>query len=148
MLDKLGGGDVAQRTFIMLKPDAVEKRLVGRILARIEGEEMRIVALKAIKLGREGAERLYAVHRGKPFFRDLVDYVTSGPIVAAVIEGVDAVGEVRRVCGVTDPSKAGAGTIRGDFGGSITKNAIHAADSAESAGREIAIFFRPDELLS
>lgn len=132
----------------MLKPGAVERGLVGRILARIEGEGMGIVALKVVKLGREGAERLYEVHRGKPFFRDLVDYVASGPVVAAVVEGVDAVGEVRRVCGVTDPSEAGVGTIRGDFGVSITKNAIHAADSAESAEREIALFFGPDEIVS
>ena len=148
MPDKLGGEDVVQSTFIMLKPGAVEKRLVGKILARIEGEGMRIVALKAIKLGREGAERLYAVHKGKTFFRELVDYITSGPVVAAVVEGADAVSAVRRLCGVTDPSEAGAGTIRGDYGVSITKNAIHAADSAESAGREIALFFKPDEIFS
>ena len=148
MPDKLGGEDVVQITFIMLKPGAVEKRLVGKILARIEGEGMRIVALKAIKLGREEAERLYAVHKGKPFFRELVDYITSGPVVVAVVEGADAVSAVRRLCGATDPSEAGAGTIRGDYGVSITKNAIHAADSAESAGREIALFFKPDEILS
>jgi nucleoside-diphosphate kinase len=139
---------MVQRTFIMLKPGAVERRLVGRILARIEGEGMNIVALKVVKLEREGAERLYEVHRGKSFFRDLVDYVVSGPVVVAVVEGVDAVRVVRRMCGVTDPSEAGVGTIRGDFGVSITKNAIHAADGAESAEREIALFFGPDEIVS
>ena len=139
---------MVQRTFIMLKPGAVERRLVGRILARIEREGMSIVALKVVKLERESAERLYEMHKGKPFFRDLVDYVASGPVVAAVVEGVDAVRAVRRMCGVTDPSKAGEGTIRGDFGVSIMKNAIHAVDSAESAEREIALFFGPDEIVS
>jgi len=137
-----------QRTLVVLKPGVVERRLVGRILERIEDKGLSIVALKVVKLGREEAERLYDVHRGKPFFTDLVDYVASGPVVAAVFEGADAVNVVRRICGLTDPSKAGAGTIRGDFGVSITRNAIHAADSAESAETEIALFFESHELAS
>ncbi len=137
-----------QRTFVMLKPDAIKMRLVGRILARIEGEGMGIVALKVVKLERKIAEALYEVHRGKPFFRSLIDYITSGPVIVAVVEGPDAVRTVRKACGATDPSKAGVGTIRGDFGTSVTKNAIHAADSIDSAEREIALFFKPDEVVS
>jgi len=137
-----------QRTLVVLKPGVVERRLVGKILEKIEGDGLSIVALKVVKLGLEEAERLYEVHRGKPFFRDLVDYVASGPVVAAVFEGADAVRTVRKICGETDPSKAGVGTIRGDFGVSVTRNAIHAADSAESAEMEIALFFESHELVS
>lgn len=131
----------------MLKPDAVRRGLVGRVLERLEEEGFKLLALKMLKLSREQAERLYEVHRGKPFFRELVEYSISGPVVAMVLEGEEAVSRLRRVVGATDPAKAEPGTIRREFGLGIRENVIHAADSPENAEREIGIFFTNKEIL-
>lgn len=131
----------------MLKPEAVTMGLVGRIVARIEDGGLRIAAMKVLRLTRLQAEGLYEMHRGKPFFEELIQHVTSGPAVAMVVEGIGAIASLRRLSGATDPQDAGAGTIRGDYGLTVTKNVIHAADSSENALREIALFFRPGEIV-
>ncbi|MFN4133992.1 MAG: nucleoside-diphosphate kinase [Candidatus Hadarchaeales archaeon] len=130
-----------ERTFAMIKPDGVAKNLVDEIIRRIENSGLRIVVKKKILLERRTAEELYSIHRGKEFFERLVDSVTSGEVVGMIIEGERAVGRMRELIGPTDPARAPRGTIRGDFGESITKNVIHAADSPENAEREAKIFF-------
>ena len=130
-----------EKSLVLVKPDAVERGLSGAILARIEKEGLKLVALKMLLMSRALAERHYAVHFGKPFFPGLINYITSGPIVAAVFEGDDAISRIRNVMGKTDPAKAEPGTIRRDFGLDIEKNAIHGSDSAENAVGEIALFF-------
>ena len=137
-----------ERTLILLKPDAVQRRLVGRIIARIEEKGLKIVGLKMIRVSRELAEKHYAEHREKPFYPELVSFITSAPVVAMVVEGPRAVEVVRKMMGKTNPLEAEPGTIRGDFGLSVTMNLIHGSDSPASAAREIALFFREDELLS
>jgi len=137
-----------ERTLILLKPDAVQRRLVGRIIARIEEKGLKIVGLKMIRVSRELAEQHYAEHREKPFYPELVSFITSAPVVAMVVEGPRAVEVVRKMMGKTNPLEAEPGTIRGDFGLSVTMNLIHGSDSPASAAREIALFFREDELVS
>lgn len=137
-----------ERTLILLKPDAVQRRLVGRIISRIEEKGLKIVGLKMIRVSRELAERHYAEHREKPFYPELVSFITSAPVVAMVVEGPRAVEVVRKMMGKTNPLEAEPGTIRGDFGLSVTMNLIHGSDSPASAAREIALFFREDELVS
>ncbi len=137
-----------ERTLVLLKPDAVQRRLVGRIISRFEDKGLKIVGMKLMQVSRELAERHYAEHREKPFFGELVSFITSSPIVAMVVEGPGAIEEVRRLMGKTNPREAAPGTIRGDWGLSITMNLVHGSDSPASAAREIPIFFAEEELLS
>ncbi|BDB97125.1 nucleoside-diphosphate kinase [Saccharolobus caldissimus] len=130
-----------ERTFVMIKPDGVRRGLIGEIINRFERRGLKIVALKMVKMDRKTAELLYEEHKGKSFFEDLINYVTSGPVVCMVIEGEDAVQVVRRMIGNTDPKEAPPGTIRGDFALSKSENVIHASDSLEKAKREMSIFF-------
>jgi len=136
-----------ERTLVLLKPDAVQRRLVGRIISRFEDKGLKIVGMKLMQVTRELAERHYAEHRGKPFFSELVSFITSSPIVAMVVEGPGAISEVRRLMGKTNPREAAPGTIRGDWGLSITMNLVHGSDSPASAAREIPIFFSDEEIL-
>ncbi len=136
-----------ERTLVLLKPDAVQRRLVGRIISRFEEKGLKIVALKMMRVPRELAERHYAEHREKPFFGELVSFITSAPIVAMVVEGPKAIETVRRMMGKTNPLEAAPGTIRGDYGLSITMNLVHGSDSPETSAREIPIFFAPEEIL-
>ena len=134
----------SERTLIFLKPSAIERGLVGEILSRFEKKGLKIVKLKSLVLPREKVEEFYSVHRGKPFFKDLVNTITGRTIVAAILEGREAIQVVRTLIGATDPVKASPGTIRGDFGLDITDNLIHASDSPESYQREVKILF-PEE---
>jgi len=136
-----------ERTFTMLKPGVLSRRIAGEILSRIERKGFDIVAARLMRIPRALAETHYAEHRGKPFFDGLVDYITSGPVVAMVLEGDGAVRMLRAMCGPTKAEDAAPGTIRGDYAMHTGLNIIHASDSAESAAREIALFFRPDEIL-
>lgn len=137
-----------EKTLILVKPDGVQRCLAGEILSRLEKRGLKIVALKMLRMDRALAEKHYAVHREKPFFTDLVNFITSGPIVAAVLEGEKAIESSRQTMGATDPKKAAPGTIRADLGINMEHNLIHGSDSAENAATEIAIFFRPEEILS
>jgi nucleoside-diphosphate kinase len=132
---------MSERTFVMVKPDGFKKGLTDEIVGRIERAGLRIVSMKKINMDRAKAERLYAVHRDKDFFERLVDHVLSGPVVVMLVEGDRAISRMRELVGATDPAKAVKGTIRGDFGSSITENVIHAADSTKSAEHEMPIFF-------
>lgn len=135
-----------ERTFCLVKPDGVQRGLVGEILGRFESRGLKLVGLKMVRISRQLAEEYYAEHRGKPFFPGLVDYVTSGPSVAMLWEGANAVVVVRKMMGATDPAKAEPGTIRADFGLTISRNVVHGSDSVESAAREAALFFQPGEV--
>lgn len=137
-----------EQTLILLKPDAVQRGLVGTILTRLEARGLKIVALRLMQMDRALAERHYGVHRDKPFFQGLVDFITSGPIVAAVLEGKNSVEVVRQTIGTTDPAKAAPGTIRGDLGIDIGRNLIHGSDGSDTAAKEIALFFGGKELVS
>ena len=137
-----------ERTFGMLKPDAVERGLIGQVIARLEAKGLKVVAMKMLKIDRKKAERLYEVHKGKPFYNGLVDYSMSGPVVTMILEGEGAIKRLRQVIGATDPAKAEPGTIRREFGLEVLKNVIHAADSPENAEREMRIFFEKSEILS
>ena len=130
-----------ERTFVMIRPDGVAKGLTDEIIGRIKRAGLRVVSVKRINIDRASAERLYAIHRGKEFFERLVGHVLSGPVVVMLVEGENAIARMRELIGATDPAKAAKGTIRGDFGSSITENVIHAADSLESAKYEMPIFF-------
>ena len=136
-----------ERTFIMIKPDAVQRKLIGKIISRIEERGIKIVAMKYIHMTRELAETHYAEHTEKPFFNELVEFITSGPVVPMVLEAENAVAMVRKMMGETHPQNSAPGTIRGDFGIELTKNIVHGSDSVETAQREIAIFFNDDELV-
>jgi nucleoside-diphosphate kinase len=135
-----------ERTFSMLKPGVLQRRLVGEIIARIEGKGLRIVALKMMSIPRSLSETHYAEHREKSFFAELVAFITSGPVVAMVIEGDNAIAQVRRLCGATKVDDALPGTIRGDYAMHTGLNIIHASDSGASAEREIGLFFDKSEL--
>jgi nucleoside-diphosphate kinase len=130
-----------ERTLSIIKPDAVKNNVIGQILARFEKAGLRIVAARMMHLSRAEAEGFYAVHRQRPFFRDLVDFMTSGPVLVQVLEGEDAIAKNRELMGATDPKKADKGTIRADFAASIDANAVHGSDAAETAAVEIAFFF-------
>ena len=132
---------MTERTLVLIKPDAVQRLLAGRILARYEDRGLKLVALKLMRVSTDLAERHYAVHREKPFFRGLVEFITSGPAVALVAEGERAIEAFRAVAGATDPVKASPGTIRGDYALEVGQNMVHGSDSPEAAGREIKIFF-------
>jgi len=136
-----------ERTFVMVKPDGVQRGLVGEIISRIERKGLKIVAMKMLRIPKELAEEHYAEHRAKPFFSSLLSYITSGPVVAMVVEGKNAVKVVRKLVGATNPSEAEPGTIRGDFGLDLGRNVVHASDSTASAEREIGLFFRKEEIL-
>jgi nucleoside-diphosphate kinase len=136
-----------QRTLILLKPDAVQRRLVGTILQRFEDKGLRLVALKLVRASRDLAEKHYAVHKGKPFYDSLLQFLTSGPTVVLVLEGREAVAVARTLMGVTDGTKAAPATIRGDYALSVQNNLVHGSDSPENAAQEIALWFRPDELI-
>jgi nucleoside-diphosphate kinase len=130
-----------ERTLSIIKPDAVAKNVVGQIYTRFEQAGLKIIAARMAQLSRADAEGFYAVHKNRPFFKDLVDFMTSGPVVIQVLEGSDAIQKNRDLMGPTDPKKAAKGTIRGDFADSIDANAAHGSDSAENAAIEIAYFF-------
>ena len=135
-----------ERTFSIVKPDAVAKNVIGEIYARFEKAGLKIVASKMLHLSREKAGGFYAEHEGRPFYNDLVDFMTSGPVMVQVLEGENAVVLNRDLMGATNPQEADAGTIRADFANSIDANAVHGSDSPESAAREIAYFFADDEI--
>ena len=135
-----------ERSLVLIKPDAMKRELAGVIIGRLQGEGLKLVALKMLQMDRALAERHYAIHRGKPFFKDVVDYIKSTPIVAAVFEGEGAVERIRDIMGATDPAKAKPGTIRKAYGLDIQQNSTHASDSVENAETEIDIFFTKDEI--
>lgn len=136
-----------ERTFVMVKPDGVQRGLIGEIISRLERKGLKIVAVKMLRIPREMAESHYAEHKEKPFFASLVDYITSGPVVAMVVEGRDAIKVVRKLVGATNPVEAAVGTIRGDFGLDVGRNVVHASDSPQSAEREISLFFSENEIV-
>ena len=136
-----------QRTLILLKPDAVQRRLVGEITSRFERKGLRLVGLKLVQVPRELAEKHYAVHKGKPFYAGLVKFMTSSPVVVLALAGKDSIAISRKMMGATFGSKAEPGTIRGDLGVSNSFNLIHGSDSPEAAPRELGLFFKPDELI-
>jgi nucleoside-diphosphate kinase len=137
---------VNERTLVLIKPDGVQRLLTGRILARYEDRGLKIVGLKLIHVSRELAEKHYAVHREKPFFTGLVDFITSAPLVAAVLEGPNAIAVVRAMNGATRPHEAAPGSIRGDFALETAQNLVHASDSPENAAGEVALWFGTSEL--
>lgn len=137
-----------QRTFSIIKPDAVGKNVVGKIVSRFESNGLKVVASKMKHLSRQEAEGFYGVHRERPFFKDLVDFMISGPVVLQVLEGEDAIAKNRELMGATDPKKAEPGTIRADFAESIDANAVHGSDAPETAAQEIAYFFPASEVYS
>ncbi len=133
-----------EKTFVAIKPDAVKRKLIGKIIERFENKGLDIIAMKMVRLNRELAEKYYEEHKGKDFFEDLINFITSGRIVLMVIEGENAISVVRKMIGMTDPTEADPGTIRGDFGTKLPENIIHASDSKKSAEREIKLFFGDD----
>ena len=135
-----------ERTFVAIKPDGVKRGFIGKIIERFENKCFKIVAMKLLQVTPELASKHYAEHQGKPFYNRLVHYITSGPIVAMVIEGYEAIQSVRHIVGATDPQKADVGTIRADFAQVMEYNIIHASDSPESAAREIGLYFKPEEI--
>lgn len=137
-----------ERSLVLIKPDAMERGLAGTIISRLEGQGLRLVARKMLHLDKALARRLYAIHRDKPFFEGLVNYITSAPIIAVVFEGEGAVRVIRKAMGATDPAKAEAGTTRSDFGLDIERNAVHGSDSVGTAEEEIKLFFTEDEIFS
>lgn len=137
-----------ERTFIAIKPDGVQRGLVGEIVRRFETKGFTLVGLKLMQVSRELAEQHYDVHKERPFFPGLVDFITSGPVAAMVWEGDGVIAAARKLIGATNPLTAEPGTIRGDFGVSIGRNIIHGSDASETAQREIALWFKPEELAS
>lgn len=137
-----------QRTFVAIKPDGVERGLIGEVVGRFERRGLKIVGMKLLQVSREMAETHYGEHKGKPFYEGLVAYITSSPIVGMVLEGKDAVTLARNVIGATNPANAAPGTIRGDLAIEIGRNIVHGSDSPESAKREIGIFFKENELIN
>ena len=138
---------MTERTLILIKPDGVQRLLVGRILARYEERGLKIVGLRLLRADREIAERHYAVHRGKPFYEGLVEFITSGPLVALALEGPNAIGVARAINGATRPHEALPGTIRGDYALETAQNIVHASDAEETAQNELGLWFRPEELV-
>ena len=137
-----------ERTLSIIKPDAVKKNVIGQIIARFERAGLRVIAARMLHLSRQQAEGFYAVHRERPFFRDLVDFMISGPVLIQVLQGENAIAKNRELMGATDPKKAEKGTIRADFADSIDANAVHGSDSAENARTEVAYFFPACEVYS
>ena len=137
-----------ERSLVLIKPDAMRRGLAGTIINRLESQGLKLAAIRMLHLDKELAERHYAIHREKPFFEDLVKYITSAPIIASVFRGENAIEAIRGIMGPTDPAKASAGTIRGDFGVDIEQNSVHGSDSPQNAEQEIKLFFREDEIFS
>ena len=137
-----------ERTLILLKPDCVERRLVGRILSRFEDKGLNVIAMKMIRITPELSKRHYAEHVSKPFYPNLEKFITGGPVVAAIVEGLEAIRVVREMLGATSGLKAAAGTIRGDYSSSRQMNLVHASDGPDAARREIEIYFQPHEICS
>ena len=135
-----------ERTLSIVKPDAVAKNVIGEIYSRFEKAGLRVVAARMLHLTREQAEGFYAVHRERPFYADLVAFMTSGPVMVQVLEGENAIARTREVMGATNPAKAAPGTIRADYASSVEENAVHGSDAPETAATEIAYFFRPEEV--
>ncbi|SDA40768.1 nucleoside-diphosphate kinase [Methanobrevibacter millerae] len=135
-----------QKSFVMMKPDAVQRRLMGKIMSRFEEKGLQIVAVKLMQIDEELAKTHYGEHADKPFFPSLVEYITSSPALAMVIEGEEAITTIRKLVGATNPLEADLGTIRGDYGMNTGRNIIHASDSPASAEREIGLFFNEDEI--
>ncbi|MBC6308338.1 nucleoside-diphosphate kinase [Listeria sp. FSL L7-1582] len=136
-----------ERTYLMVKPDGVERGLIGEVVARLEKKGLKLVGAKLMRIDEDLATQHYAEHVGKPFFPDLLQFITSGPVFAMVWEGDEAVAIARLMMGKTNPLEAGQGTIRGDFAVHMNRNVIHGSDSVENASREIGLFFKPEELL-
>lgn len=139
---------MTERTLVLIKPDGVQRLLVGTIVERYERRGLKLIGLKLVQVDRATAERHYDIHRSRPFFTSLVDFITSSPLVALALEGPDAIGVVRTINGATRPNQAAPGTIRGDLALETAQNLVHASDSAETAALELALWFRPEELLS
>ena len=137
-----------ERSLVLIKPDAMQRELAGTIITRLEKQGLKLVAIKMLQLDKALARRHYAIHKDKPFFNGLVDYISSAPIVAAVFEGEGAIAVIRKMMGATDPAKAEAVTIRGDFGVDIEHNSVHGSDSTETAEKEIELFFSEDEIFN
>ena len=135
-----------ERSLVLVKPDAMKRELAGAIIARLQKLGLKLVAMKMLHADKALARKHYAVHKDKPFYNDLVDYITSAPIVACVFEGKGAVETIRKAMGATDPAQAEKGTIRGDFGESLERNSVHGSDSPDNAETEIKLFFHPDEI--
>jgi nucleoside-diphosphate kinase len=140
-------GEIMEQTLSIIKPDAVAKNVIGKIIDRFESNGLRIAAMKKIKLTKEDAAKFYEVHKERPFFNDLCEYMSSGPVVVMVLEGENAVKKNRDLMGATNPKEAAPGTIRADFAESIEANAVHGSDSLENAKKEIAFFFAGREIL-
>lgn len=136
-----------ERTFSIIKPDATRRNITGKIIDRFEGAGLRIIASKRIHMSQEQAQGFYGVHKERPFFNDLVAFMTSGPVVVQVLEGENAIAKNREVMGATNPAEAAAGTIRADFAENIEANSVHGSDAPETAKEEIAFFFTDDELV-
>ena len=139
---------MTERTFIAIKPDGVKRSLIGEVIKRFETKGFKVIGLKMLQVTQEQAAQHYAEHVGKPFYDGLVKFITAAPIVAIALEGNDVVAQARRIMGATDPNKADIGTIRADFGQAMNRNIVHGSDSPESAERELAIYFKPEELMS
>lgn len=137
-----------ERTFVMFKPDAIQRALVGELLGRFERRGLRLAGLKLVSVAEPLARKHYAEHEGQPFHAGLIQYITSGPVVVAAVEGPDAVAVVRQTVGATRPAEAAPGTIRADYGLMVGRNLIHASDSSASAARELDLWFQPDELVT
>ncbi len=137
-----------ERTFALVKPDGVRRGMIGEILTRFERKGLKVVAAKMLRVTPELAQRHYAEHQGKPFYPGLVQHITSGPVVALALEGRSAIAVVRLLMGTTNPQTAAPGTVRGDLALAITPNLLHASDSADSAARELALYFTPEEYLA
>ena len=135
-----------EKSLVLIKPDAMQRGLAGTIITRLEKQGLKLVAIRMLHMDRTLAQQHYAIHRDKPFFNDLVNYIISTPIIATVFEGAGAISVIRKTMGATDPAKAEAGTIRHDFGIDIQRNAVHGSDSAETAEKEIKLFFSEDEI--
>src|SRR5690606_34326064 len=142
------GWRIMEKTFLMVKPDGVQRNLIGDIVSRFEAKGFKLVGAKLMLISNELAEQHYGEHKERPFFGELVDFITSGPVFAMVWEGENVIATARNMMGKTNPSEAAPGTIRGDYGLTVGKNVIHGSDSPESAEREINLFFAPDELIS
>jgi nucleoside-diphosphate kinase len=134
------------RSLVLIKPDAIQRALAGQIISRLERKGLKIIAMKILHMDKDLAQRHYAIHKGKPFFDDLVSFITSSPLIAVVLQGENAVQIIRQMMGETDPAKASSGTIRGDFGIDIGRNLVHGSDSPENARREIDLFFSAEEI--
>ena len=137
-----------EKTFVMIKPDAVQRGLIGEIIKRFEKKGLKIVAMKFVSVSKDLAEKHYGIHKGKPFFKPTVDYITSSPVVAIVLEGINAINMVRNMMGKTNPQDAPMGSIRGDYGQFIGRNIVHGSDGPDTAEFEINLWFKPEEISS